>query len=196
MMKLYHYSDRIIPKLWQVEYPDHYPRGSGKPNGFWVSVGDDWISWCQNADFKLHDCVYKHRIHLQKDHGCLIITTKQDLFQLIETYGCDMYKSCGLPDEFPRHPSMSHPLLNDPLFDMSKSYIDWSQLYEKYKGIIFVTYDPGILWGSQYRLLTWYSCLDCASGCIWDMSAIESFKRVRNRKITSQPAESCSRDVV
>lgn len=171
-MRLIHYSERIIPKIWQVEYSNKHQSSSGKPKGFWVSVNEGWKQWCEEAEFALDRLAYCHEIKLHKKHECLVIKNRKQLLEFIEEYGCDMYKSCGFSDDFPRPPIM--------LLDMSKSYIDWRRLYPKYKGIIFTKYDRGWTWSSKYSLCTWWSGLDCASGCIWDVSAIKSCTLIRD----------------
>lgn len=50
--------------------------------------------------------------------------------------------------------------------------IDWKKLTKFYKGIIIAPY----CWACRLNHKTfWYYSFDCASGCIWDLSAIESF---------------------
>lgn len=50
--------------------------------------------------------------------------------------------------------------------------IHWRKLAKLYKGIIIAPY----CWACRLNPKTfWYYSFDCASGCIWDLSAIASF---------------------
>jgi hypothetical protein len=51
--------------------------------------------------------------------------------------------------------------------------IDWKPLAEKYQGIIIAPYQWACRFDEQ-----WYYTWDCASGCIWDASAIMKVERV------------------
>ncbi len=51
--------------------------------------------------------------------------------------------------------------------------IDWALVAAKYQGIIIAPYQ----WGHRLGML-WYYGWDCASGCIWDASAIASVERL------------------
>jgi len=51
--------------------------------------------------------------------------------------------------------------------------IDWKPIAEKYQGIIITPYQWTCRFSEQ-----WYYTWDCASGCIWDASAIVKVERV------------------
>lgn len=54
-------------------------------------------------------------------------------------------------------------------------YIRWDSVAEDYKGIIITPY----LWSIRMDLI-WYYGWDCASGCVWDVSAITSITENTN----------------
>lgn len=47
--------------------------------------------------------------------------------------------------------------------------IQWAEVAKRYQGIIIAPYQ----WSRRFEL-SWYYGWDCASGCIWDASAIDS----------------------
>lgn len=51
-------------------------------------------------------------------------------------------------------------------------YLDWYKAKEKYDGIIIAPYQ----WGRRLELV-WYYTWDCASGVIWNLSAIKEVKQ-------------------
>ncbi len=58
-------------------------------------------------------------------------------------------------------------LLNDDFF------IDWEKVAKDYQGLVIDPYQ----WKCRCEPKTfWYDGWDCASGCIWDLNAIESIK--------------------
>jgi len=50
------------------------------------------------------------------------------------------------------------------------SGIDWETVAKRHDGVIIAPYQ----WGRRSQL-DWYYGWDCASGCIWNLNAIESF---------------------
>lgn len=72
---------------------------------------------------------------------------------------------------------------SDDLLDFQSTYgirdrrgyaIDWPRVTQDYDGVIIAPYH----W--QHRLsLSWYYTWDCASGCIWNLNAIEKWESHR-----------------
>lgn len=117
-----------------------------KPDGLWVSVkGDeDWLSWCESQGFRLSSLVVSHEIVVTKQNRILHLDSPEDLHDFLSTYGASYFGS-------------------------SKA-IDWSRVANHYQGIIIAPYQ----WECRlHRDHMWYYGWDCASGCIWDASAIE-----------------------
>ena len=52
--------------------------------------------------------------------------------------------------------------------------MDWGYLATQYQGLIIAPY----LWDLRLFGPAWYYGWDCASGCIWDLTAVESFSLV------------------
>lgn len=47
--------------------------------------------------------------------------------------------------------------------------LDWPAVVSLYQGIVITPYQ----WSLRHKL-TWYYGWDCASACVWDLSAVES----------------------
>jgi len=118
-----------------------------KPAGFWVSVDgpDDWPAWCQREDYRPEKLKLHYVINLSNDAKILFLNEPFHLDWFTNLYRGEKYLG---------------------------GFIRWDVVSEKYQGIIIAPY----FW--QYRLkhieFAWYYSWDCASGCIWDASAIKS----------------------
>lgn len=63
----------------------------------------------------------------------------------------------------------------EELKEMGEGYdINWHYYTKKYQGIIIAPYI------GEGRYIRWYAGWDCSSGCIWDMTAIQSIKQDEN----------------
>ncbi len=124
-----------------------------KPNGLWVSVegnDDGWRWWCQAEEFALDSFAVEHEITLDPNARILRIAGALELRVFTERYACGPWNR--------------------------RSYaINWPDVAASYQGIIIAPY----VW--ECRLCdetTWYYSWDCASGCIWDASAIADVRIV------------------
>lgn len=64
-------------------------------------------------------------------------------------------------------------------YSRSRWEISWAEVAEAYDGILISPHDYSLRWD-----LSWYSGWDCASGCIWNLAAIESLDLV-SQSVTS-----------
>src|SRR5678816_635427 len=114
-----------------------------KPNGLWVSVDDDWPQWCHSNGSFENRLDHRTEIVLASDANILHLSTPEMLDRFTEEWRNDN------PDWL--------------------RCIDWSLLTQYYQGLIIAPY----LWERRLTPHTfWYYWWDCASGCIWDLSAI------------------------
>jgi hypothetical protein len=153
-MNLTHYSSRGA--LFPVSM-DQDREPSMKPRGLWVSVDgeDDWPSWNEREQFLDLSLQTAYRVTLADDARLLHLTTPGDLHDFTERY-------LG-------NPSWTNGA--QIVGDTASFCIDWARVASLYQGIVIAPYQ----WGCRYdRDLMWYAGYDCASGCIWDASAIES----------------------
>ena len=145
---LTHYSADPVSDVYSVAQPlePHF-----KPYGLWVSVDAGSISWPDYIEAEAGDHHYRlrvvHDVQLAPDARILLIATVDDFDAFAGQYG--------------RNPRLAAP----PGY---YSYIDWKAVSEAYQGIVIAPYrydrrlDGGL----------WYYGWDCASGCIWDASAM------------------------
>lgn len=155
-MKIRHYSKREIYRLFHIEHLEevqlyHY----AKPQGFWISVEDDleqgWNAWCKSENYCVDHLKYEHEVQLKPDCNILYCITEQQVFDLSR--------------QFPFKSKYYNEI----------KYVDWIKVKEKYQGIIIAPYQ----WQCRWALETsWYYGWDCASGCIWDLNAVESIKLI------------------
>jgi hypothetical protein len=146
-MTLSHYSNEVVYAVYSV--PQDI-KAHGKPRGFWVSVDgeDDWKQWCNREDFR--DCTKqkRHIVTLNVDANILVLPDPQSIDAFTNKYRYRIGED-----------------------DYSYTQIDWSRVANSYKGIIIAPY----IWERRLTIHTsWYYTWDCASGCIWDASAIQT----------------------
>jgi hypothetical protein len=150
-MKLVHHSPRLLlGPLVSYLLGDPAP-GHLKPRGFWVSVegDDDWKSWCKAEGFALDRLEHTYDVQLAETASILRLKSAEDIDTFTKEYGVTI-------------------LPNMPRMGMG---IDWSRVAARYQGLIIAPY----IWDRRLTSHTfWYYGWDCASGCIWDVSAIAS----------------------
>jgi hypothetical protein len=119
-----------------------------KPKGFWVSVDGqyDWREWCLGESWNLDGFASRLPLTLAPTANVLLIETEQALIEFTHRYGVPAKYSGGSPA------------------------IAWPVVADEYDGIIISPYQ----WGCRYGELTsFYYGWDCASGCIWNLAALE-----------------------
>lgn len=166
-MKLRHFSAEPLGSIRSVQ---QYSQPYFKPTGFWISDESDtpsWSEWCWGNDFNPDGLSLEYEIELSRESMVLHIKsdTELDYFhdEYTQLYTFDYKKdSTGL---------------------CASPYIDWAAVAKKYKGILITPYRP------KYRFSikgasTWYTTWDCASGCIWDASAIQSIQLISHHRLS------------
>lgn len=120
-----------------------------KPTGLWVSVegnGDGWADWCRAEEFGLDRLTHAHEVTLAPSARILRITTPEGIDALTAEYGTGRYAGVE---------------------------VDWPRIAQEYQGILISPYQ----WSRRLADgCSWYYGWDCASGCIWDLTAIESVR--------------------
>lgn len=124
-----------------------------KPNGLWVSVDgtDDWLSHCRRARGRSRPVSYPHRyrVRLRRDCRVALLESLEDMETFSEMYpGWRPYENAGV----------------------------WSRVSEEWDGIIVAPFQPWANFANER--FYWYTAWDCASGCIWDPRAVESFEEI------------------
>ena len=154
-MRLVHFDKEILNLDRNYLYPDAQRDAYFKPKGLWVSDEDDfgWSHWCNAEEFDGSGRLYEHRVELWPDHNILIMRDVEALDKFHEEYAVDIIKdrTWGLPNR--------------------RDWLDWRRVYPLWQGIIVTPY----LWERRMQYM-WYYGWDCASGSIWDLSAIRIFE--------------------
>ena len=149
--ELIHFSEKPIASLDSTR--KYEQRVHFKPRGFWFSVegnGDGWMAWCTEERFNIEALQRKHRLTLRDDARLIRLTSTTNIDVFHVRFNAAVY----------------HRII----------YIDWTKVAAQYQGIIINPY----IW--QRRLDTWssgwYHSWDCASGCIWDLTAIKEMELI------------------
>jgi len=126
-----------------------------KPKGFWVSVDGEygWPEWCRAEEYGTDSLVVAHEVRLTGSANVRRVTSVQEI------------------DQF--HNEFAAPTASDIKSGCEVWLwgIEWPRVARLYDGIIITPY----LWERRYAGDTsWYYGWDCASGCIWNLTAIES----------------------
>lgn len=151
---LFHYARGIMTEILPIEERKHV--APYKPNGLWVSVDEPdhdgeihgWKQWCEAESFGLENLRYRHRIVVRDPDALLWIVGAGELDAFEREYGLDQ--------PYPRDRT-----------------ILWGAVSEKYPGVVIAPY----VWERRLEKM-WYYGWDCASGCIWDTSIIDSIELV------------------
>ena len=146
-MILSHYAAQPLEALKPTNAAEgHTPY---KPRGLWLSVDgeDDWPAWCVSEGFGLDRLKVRHAVTLRADARILHLRDANELVAFTREFA---------------KPEPSH---------RDSMYIDWEKVGAKHQGLIIAPY----CWQKRLDLM-WYYGWDCASGCIWDVSAIKTFE--------------------
>lgn len=122
------------------------PRGIGmwKPRGFWLSVDDDWRRFCEDSEWNL-PLTNPIEFKVARDRVLVLSDT-----QMIRDF------------------SAKYAITADRDPDYHRA-VDWPRLSGEYAGIVIAPY----CWELRLdSMVSWYYTWDCASACIWDLSAI------------------------
>ena len=157
-LKLVHYTSNLL-LLQDLQIRKQKESLNMKPRGLWVSVENKgsygWKQWCLSEEFRVEELIMPHLVTLASNANILHISSIEELDEFNNEYKQYLIPNLG----------MAHP--------------KWNQVAEKYQGIIISPY----LWERRFDSeMLWYYAWDCASGCIWDNTAIKSinFMIMRN----------------
>lgn len=138
-------------------YEQNEPRTFGKPNGFWVSIpgDDDWPTWVRD-----------NMSHIRLNHTYRVtLSDTAAIHYITNDFALDAFTGeFAVKTDYERRWHENH---------QARWPIDWRQVAKDCDGIIIAPYQ----W-SRRMSLDWYYGWDCASGCIWNLSAIASVELV------------------
>ena len=161
---LMHYADAPLAFDADRTYVQGEPYAFRKPEGLWVSVQgeDDWPSWCSREEYAPNRLRHSHQVRLFRDANILMINSSAELLDFTDAY--------AVQTDWERRWDWKR--------DNKRQWpIDWRQVAMQYDGIIIAPYQ----WQCR-SAVDWYYGWDCASGCIWNLSAIVS---VESMAVTS-----------
>lgn len=131
-----------------------------KPTGLWYGLGDSWIDWCMN-EVSGWLSPYIYELVLDEDK-VLKVSNIAEFEKLEQEY-------LGVPEHFKLLQDMT--TLGDPRMMSFFNQIDYPKIAETYGAIEIAPY----IWKKRLESI-WYYPWDCASGCIWNRSAIKELR--------------------
>jgi hypothetical protein len=146
-MEYLHYTDKPLQLRDIILKEKMY-----KPNGLWLSQGNEWEEWCQDAGIQTCDMdnCYVYKIEFKKD-SLYRISSVDELQCFSERYNKNNN--------------------NDPHF-----LIPWKKVSEEYDGICFENYRDVKQNMFRDKLLRnanlWFLAVDVNSACIWNPTKV------------------------
>lgn len=113
-----------------------------KPDGLWFAVDDDWQRWCE-TDWP--DRWHNADRHVELDINLDRVLVLDTVDKVIDFH---LHYFAGYGDRY---------------------RLPWADVTADYAGIIIAPYQWSLRLDHE---VDWYYTWDCASGCIWDLSAI------------------------
>jgi len=153
-MRLIHYSNAPV-QLDTLIARGQDENGSFKPTGLWVSDEDGfgWREWCIAENFHLDLLTHVHEVTLSNTAEIKFLRTPEEVI----AFGHEFAMTDG-----------PGARLNawGTIFA-----INWVRVIQRWGGIVITPYQ----WSCRLdRECLWYYGWDCASGCIWEPTAIGS----------------------
>lgn len=153
------YTKLPIEEAYSVDPALPYDHGEErmKPLGLWVSDDNaemNWPDWCVAENFGLDRFRYRTEVRIRECAKILFIRSVEELDAFNAKYSYDLLAGLG------HRRSGAEPRMD---------YIRWSLVAKEYDGIIITPY----LWERRMDGGLWYYGWDCASGCIWNVDAIQ-----------------------
>jgi hypothetical protein len=166
---LLHYADQPVTLDRSLSYPQENLRG-GKPHGLWVSVQgeDDWETWCRAEEFCLGSLQHVHRVVLRETADVLWLRTPQAVEAFHQEWSYETESERRMADDrmFGDHHGRQ--------FLRKQWPVAWDKVVDRWDGIVIAPYQWSLRLGGPF----WYWGVDCASGALWNLDAIESFMEV------------------
>jgi hypothetical protein len=130
-----------------------------KPEGFWYSLKDEWINWCEGEQF-YGDGVTGSEIYTIKNRYLFEVSINEMVFTDLENKDKNKILVLSNSDDLKKFTDQ---------YMMKNMDINWKKVVEDYGGIEIRNYRD--LW--KYRFIyMWFYGWDVSSGCLWRKSII------------------------
>lgn len=150
-----HFASKPVALDRSRQYPQREVGFYEKPHGLWYSAPcdeDGWEHWCRAEEFNLDGLAARHSV-LVDFSRVLAIREERDLVLFADEYMTATHHDGMVVQRWSRG-------------------IDWKAVAFDFSGIEIAPYR----WESRLREgRDWYYGWDCASGCVWDLTAILAF---------------------
>jgi len=150
-MELVHYSRVLLEFDRERTYAQQEPVSSYiKPVGFWVSDDTEfgWKQWCESEEWNTESLKIRSGFAFAPGANVLHLTSVPQLLAFTAKYGVYPPKT----------------------YSGSAASINWPRVAREYDGILITPYQ----WEARLDHRTsWFYGWDCASGCIWNLAALE-----------------------
>ncbi len=150
-MKFIHYSAQPLIVVYDAAQSGDR---IDKPRGLWFSAGDGddgWRAWCEGEQFSIDCLAYATEITLADNARILNVCGAVEIDDLTMKYG----------RKYPFR------LADERCFDG----IHWRAISDLYDAIVIAPY----CWDRRLDgIAKWYYSWDCASGCVWNASAVKT----------------------
>lgn len=157
--KRLHMTNRLFKK-----FVNHEQRPEYKPTGMWYGVHDSWIQWC-NSEMSGWIGRYLYEVVTHEDQ-ILKIDTIEKFEAFEQEYLYNPYK-----DQMAKLAGLIPALDTQDYLPLRMKSVDYVSLSKNYAGLEIAPYFY------EKRLSSfWYYGWDCASGCIWNKSAIKQIR--------------------
>lgn len=151
----YHYAREPVALDPARDYYTLMEARGDKPNGLWYSVEEDWLRWCTDNEYESDRLEVRHTLDVDLTR-IKVIRTIEELDAFSDEH--------GVPYVFYNSRIDSVPVIYT---------IRWAVVAAQYAGVEIAPY----LWERRLDGRTrWYYTWDCASGCVWDLSAVKRFE--------------------
>jgi len=175
-MEFHHWASDPV-RLRKMSYPQS---GDPKPNGLWFDVNEEWKRWCEAVQFRLETLRYRHMVTILDTSRILLLQSAKDIDAFTRKYGRNHSGGIQLLQGAKDIDAFTRKYGNDLFGDIRRQlseYIIWGEVALKYSGIIVAPYSR-----SRSQAYLWYYGWHCASGCVWDTSAIRLGRPCRMTK--------------
>lgn len=169
MDQLRHFAEKRIELDRSRVYPvaDRAGRSPfAKPRGLWISDESQygWRKWCEEEQFRLGALSHEHEVTLAVGtQPLLLLTTAAQVLGFSMRYGYqEDYGTRG------------------QAFEIEHTGIDWAAVREDFAGVFITPYQ----WELRFEL-DWYYGWDVASGCVWNLSVIDSLVPMEPEALTA-----------